>query len=218
MSLPLLLSVPHAGLRVPDEVRDLCLLTPEQIRRDGDEQADEIYLPLRDHVAALVTTDVARAIVDVNRAPDDRRPDGVVKTHTCWNEPVWRRPLSDRTVARLLRRYHQPYHDALRREAAGRVLLGVDCHTMAETGPPIGPDPDQRRPWVCLSHAGFTCPQDWIESLAECFAQVFGDEVAVNRPFRGGYIIRSHATELPWVQLELSRELFLSPSDKREGV
>ena len=44
MTLPLLLSVPHAGLGVPESVRELCTLSPEDIARDGDEGARQIYV------------------------------------------------------------------------------------------------------------------------------------------------------------------------------
>ena len=83
MSLPLLLSVPHAGVEVPAEAEAHCILTPAQIAADGDEGAAEIYA-LADKVEGHITTHVARAIVDLNRAPDDFGPDGVVKTRTCW--------------------------------------------------------------------------------------------------------------------------------------
>jgi len=43
VTLPVLISVPHPGLLVPPQVRDLCLLTPDQIREDSDEGAAEIY-------------------------------------------------------------------------------------------------------------------------------------------------------------------------------
>ena len=43
MKLPLLLSVPHAGLQVPPEAASYCVLTPRQIEEDGDEGAAEIY-------------------------------------------------------------------------------------------------------------------------------------------------------------------------------
>ncbi|MBL7144710.1 MAG: hypothetical protein ISS76_10795 [Phycisphaerae bacterium] len=36
-------------------------------------------------MAAYITTDIARAIVDMNRAEHDRGQDGIVKTHTCYN-------------------------------------------------------------------------------------------------------------------------------------
>ena len=73
MRLPLLLSVLHAGLGVPPEAEAYCALTPEQIAEDGDEGAAEIY-DLHSVVTAFHTTDVARAIVDMNRSEDDRPP------------------------------------------------------------------------------------------------------------------------------------------------
>jgi formiminoglutamase len=193
--LPVLVSLPHGGLRVPPEVEDLCILSAEQIARDGDEGASEIYA-FPDRVAAHVAADVARAIVDPNRAPDDFGRDGVVKTHTCWDEPVYREQPSPQTRRALLERYWRPYHAELSLRAREGVVLGVDCHTMAATAPPVGPDPGAERPPVCLSDGA-------------------GSR---NAPFRGGYIVRTHAAELPWVQLELSRAPFASPAEKRDRV
>lgn len=217
MTLPLLLSVPHAGLRVPPEAEPFCALTEREIAEDGDEGAAEVYA-LESETAACVTTDVARAIVDVNRAEDDRRPDGVVKTHTCWNVPVYRAFPPAEIVEQLLDRYYRPYHSELTRLAGSGVRLGVDCHTMAAHGPPIGPGPGVERPHVCLSNADGTCPQEWMERLARCFAGTFESDISINDPFKGGYIIRSHASEVPWIQLEISRAPFLSDSEKRERV
>ena len=218
MTLPLLISVPHAGLEVPPAAQPYCMLTPPQIAEDGDEGAAEIYLGLRDHVAAFVTTPVARAIVDMNRAVDDRRPDGVVKTHTCWNVPVYREFPPDVVIDELLDTCYYPYHRQLTELAATGVRLGVDCHTMAAVGPAIGPGAGVERPWICLSNADGTCPPAWLASLAECFAGAFDHEVALNDPFKGGYITRTHASEMPWVQLELSRGPFMTNDEKRERV
>ena len=218
MKLPLLASVPHAGLTVPEEAEPYCILTPAQVVEDGDVGAAEIY-SLESELEAYITSDVARAIVDLNRAEDDRRPDGVVKTHTCWNIPVYREVPPDDVVKQLLNRYYYPYHARLRELAGTEVRLGVDLHTMAATGPPVGPDPGVERPWVCLSNGeGTTCPPDWIVSLKECFEKGFGPNVRINDPFKGGFITRSHAVELPWIQVELSRGPFMSNRKKRLAV
>ncbi len=217
MKLPLLISVPHAGLTVPDEVAGLSILTPEQVAKDGDVGAAEIF-SISDDVEAFVSADVARAFVDLNRAEDDRGRDGVVKTHTCWNEPVYRSPLGEKTVERLLHRHYRPYHGRLTALADSSVRLGIDCHTMAAHGPPVGPDPGRERPWVCLSNGDGTCPREWIDALARCFARAFGREPSINTPFKGGYITRTHAAEMPWVQLEVSRASFLSLKEKRARV
>jgi formiminoglutamase len=217
VKLPLLLSVPHAGRRVPPEVSRLCLLSDREIEEDGDVGAAEIY-DLQAEVPAYVTTDIARAVVDMNRSVEDRRADGVVKTHTCWNVPVYREPLSEHTVRELLDRYYHPYHSRLRELAGSELRLAVDCHTMAAVGPPVGPDPGRERPRVCLSNGDGTCPEAWIAALRDCFEDAFGRAVKINDPFKGGHITRSHAKEMYWVQLEISRAPFETNDEKRSSV
>jgi N-formylglutamate deformylase len=215
MRLPLLVSVPHAGLDIPAAAAPYCVLTRQQIAEDGDEGAAEIY-DIEDEVEAFHTTSVARAIVDLNRAEDDRGKDGVVKTHTCWEVPVYDPFPPEAVVRSLLDTYHRPYHVRLRELAStSGARLGVDCHTMVAFGPPVSPDPGAERPWVCLSNGDGTCPQEWMEGLRRSFEKAFGGNVRVNDPFRGGYITRTHAAEMPWVQLELSRAPFLSNVEKR---
>lgn len=98
-------------------------------------------------------------------------------------------------------------------------MLGLDCHTMATVGPPVGRDAGSKRPRVCLSNGdGSTCPQEWILSLSECFSEVFGEHVSINEPFKGGYITRSHAKEIPYIQIELSREPFFDNQEKGRQV
>ena len=217
MKLPLLLSVPHAGLLVPPEVADRCMLDEAEIIRDGDEGAAEIYRPLEAEVAAFVTTEVARAIVDINRAENDRRKDGIVKTHTCWDVPIYKEPLSDELAEGLIATYHRPYHQRMAELAQRQdVRFGVDCHTMAAHGPPVGPDPGVERPLLCLGNAhGESCSETLFETLASCLEGSFEIGVARNAPFAGGYNIRAHAPELPWVQLEMSRTPRLSHDAKR---
>jgi hypothetical protein len=57
-----------------------------------------------------------------------------------------------------------------------------------------------------------------MEGLQRSFQRLLGDHVRMNDPFRGGYITRVHAEEMPWVQLELSRAPFLSNPEKRDLV
>jgi N-formylglutamate amidohydrolase len=216
VTLPLLISVPHAGLKVPPEVKGISTLTRQQIVEDGDEGAAEIY-SLQGEVASFVTTDIARAIVDLNRAEDDRRADGVVKTQTIWEVPIYSEPLSDELVEMLLTNYYRPYHNQLS-ALARNVRLGVDCHTMAASGPPVASDAGKERPLICLSNAEGTCPESWLDRLAGCLEKSFRVSVSINSPFKGGHIIRSHAHELPWVQLELSRAPFLTIDQKRSCV
>ncbi len=218
MKLPLLISVPHSGLRVPPEVVLRCRLSAEEIYNDSDGGAGEIYHGLREQVQGFLTTDIARAIVDLNRAEDDFQADGVIKTHTCYNVPIYEEFPDKKLCNVLLERYYKPYHSQLVKLSGKNCILGIDCHTMAAEGPPVGPDPGRTRPLVCISNAEGSCPEDWIKSLADRFSEAFQEDVAINRPFKGGYIIRRHSKVLPYVQLELSRTSELSNVKKKKAV
>ena len=220
MRLPIAISIPHAGLHVPEEAAAYCQLTHEQIVLDGDEGADVIYA-VQDEVAEFITTDIARAIVDLNRPPNDRGPDGVVKSHTIWNEAIYREPLPEEVIDALLEAYYHPYHIRLDQLTdRGDLLLAVDCHTMAAEAPPIGPNPGSKRPEVCLGNVhGKSFPPEWTLLLQQAFAQQFtGYQVTLNDPFAGGFITRSHGQNFPWIQVEISRAPFMEKSQIRSRV
>ena len=215
--LPLLVSVPHAGLDIPEEARSFCVLKANDIRRDSDEGAREVYQPLKGYVSGFVTTSCARAFVDLNRPCDDFSKDGVVKSHTCWEIPVWSSPLPESLVEKLLDSYYFPYHHKISEYSKSpRIIMGIDCHTMAETGPPISPDPYSPRPLINLGDLNHTsCPPEWSQLMVECFKEQFGHDVILNQPFNGGWITRHHCREMPWIQLEISRAPFLP--DRKKG-
>jgi N-formylglutamate deformylase len=214
MKLPILISVPHAGFEIPPEVKTYNLLTQEEIICDGDEGASEIFA-IESYVQAYVTTDIARAFVDVNRSANDRGRDGVVKTHTCWDVPIYIGQLPEDLIEVMIGKYYQPYHEKLTLFSTD-VKFGIDCHTMAEIAPPIGPDSGQERPLICLSDADGAFPADWLETMKDCFQQSFQVEVSLNQPFKGGYIIQAHASEIPWVQVEISRTNNLDNEEKKK--
>jgi len=213
---PLLISLPHTGLTVPSEVSKLCLLKKEEIIQDSDAGATNIYSRLRPLVRQFICTDVARVIVDLNRAADDTGKDGVIKTHTCYDVPIYSKPLPDDIKTTLLKKYYYPYHTQLKRMASKDLVLAIDCHTMSTKGPPLGPDPGERRPLVCLSNGVGTCPEPLFIHLADNLTRIFGEEISLNNPFKGGYITQHHCREMPWVQLEISRTD--SMSDEEKGI
>ncbi len=219
--LPVLISIPHGGVKVPDELCDRICLSPDEILKDSDPFEREVY-DLGDRVAGVVTTDFGRAFVDVNRAPDDfppKNPDGVIKTHTCYRRVIYANDLEPDTalVDILLEKYYEPYHRQIQLalgEVKSRIQMGLDCHTMSEIGPDVAPDPGQRRPQLCLGNGhGKSCSQETIDRLADCFVQVFDwepSEVTQNRPFAGAYITRHYGGRpVPWIQIEMNQSLYL---------
>jgi len=228
---PILISIPHSGDTVPPEVADMVNVTKRDIFYDGDAFTREIY-DFGENVDAVIETPSARAIVDVNRASDDRppeNPDGVVKTVTTDGTQIYREGMfpDDALIEKLLQRYYFPYHERLGNLLENRsIKLALDCHSMLERSPAANVRPGEPRPLICLSNRGnkhglpvrrrepVTCPPEWIGALAESFRHVFAGEgeVAMNDPFAGGYISRYHyeRSEIPWIQIEINRKLYLN--------
>lgn len=221
MTLPIAISVPHSGTTVPPEVEDRCLLTREDLIKDSDEGALEIYSPLASTSLTSQVAIVARSVADLSRAPDDTSDDGVVKTYSNHLKQVFREPPSPELVNSLIEKYWRPYHEALSRFPGFQkngAILAVDCHTMGVSRTPASKGPPLKLPAICLSNADGTCPAEWIEALAIDFKDAFNAKVSINDPFPGGYIIRSHSKETAWVQVELSREPFATLEEKGERV
>lgn len=217
--LPLLISIPHGGRDVPEYVQDRVVLTKADIVEDGDAFTREIY-DFGRFVHTVVQTSVARAIVDVNRdtkqLPPDH-PDGVVKTVTCYNKPVYRQGCfpDQGLIDKLIRDHYEPYHDRIRRALkGGDIVMAFDCHSMAAQAPPIEPNCGQHRPIVNIGNVGGkSFPMDCATEMARCFREVLrlqDKDVTLNEPFSGGFITRTYATDdIPWMQIEISRALYL---------
>jgi N-formylglutamate deformylase len=232
--LPILVTVPHGGIACPPEAA-VCRLSSYQFALDGDTWVRELF-DLRGAVAAFMDTPVPRAVIDLNRAPEDRppaNPDGVVKSVTVDGTQVWPEqngPPADLTEL-LIDRYHTPWHQEVAAQSASPgLVLGIDCHTMLAFAPRGSGIP---RPLICLGNRGdlsgrptdepLTAPEDLthllLDNLIAAFRHLDVDvevekpPMRLNDPFRGGYISRHHAahTPLPWIQLELSRALYLPP-------
>lgn len=229
-ALPVVVSVPHGGIHPPAEVRDHCLLDERDFAIDGDTWARQLYA-LRPDVMGHVDTPVPRAVVDMNRSPyGPPGRDGITKTATVQGKQVWRDPSGPpRSLAyQLVSGHHWTYHRQL--EQLSRTpgpILGLDCHTMLAVGPDGGPDPGRGRPLICISNRGdasarpvdepTTAPEELVLALRDALLAAFRhedvevDAVSINAPFRGGYICLRHGRSgpLPWLQLELSRALYL---------
>ncbi len=229
--LPMLISVPHGGMTVPEDLQGKCLIDVNGILMDSDTCARELY-DFKDLVEEYVDTDIARLVVDMNRSQNDlppSNPDGVVKTISVTGQQVWNQPsgLSQQDIRHLLQQYHTPYHQRLRKSTKNKkVVLGIDCHTMLAK---------ENRPLFCIGNRGsetgyplkepITAPTDLLLKLQENIYKEFESIVpkdtqlpfvTLNTPFAGGYITHFHgnAGDIPWLQLEINRSLYLPDVEK----
>lgn len=222
MPFPVLLSIPHGGDQIPPELEDHVVISKQAMLADSDAYTREIY-SIKDDVAFVVETMIARVFVDLNRASTDlppANPDGIIKSQSCHGAQVYRDEIwnDQPLVNTLLEKYYHPYHREIRSILAQHenLELMLDCHSMEAIGPIIGPDPGIERPAICLgSRHGQSCNPVIIKHMASALCRAFDlmkEQVAINRPFAGGYITKQYGNNpLPCIQIELNRGLYLKP-------
>ena len=222
-SLPILLSIPHGGTKKPSELSGHLCITEHDLFDDSDPFVIELY-DLGDKVQRVITTDIARAFVDLNRSLQDmppNNPDGLIKSMTCYQKPIYikgREP--DESISNMLiEMYYKPYHRTIQSSIRELDLqLCLDCHSMASFAPNLSPDKNNsKRPTFCLSNQdGKTSSNEMMEALADCISESFSierNEISLNDPFHGGHITKTYGNNpIPWIQIEMNRDLYLSES------
>jgi N-formylglutamate deformylase len=227
VKLPFVLSIPHCGTQIPPDLRSSIALSDAGIVESVDFGTREIFERLP--AAGIIAAQWSRLVVDLNRRPDQYDAKGVVALTDYDGQTVFRsgheptRTEIDDRVAR----YHRPYHDQLARLLQMKDCLGlIDCHSLNGTGPEDAPDRGRKRSDVVLSNAGdargaecsadepLTCPVDLFRKAAAAF-EAQGFSVALNTPYRGGYIVRNYGARLRplgrfAIQIEMNQDLYMT--------
>ena len=223
MKEPILVSIPHGGWKVPDEIKNIWDLNTKDAFHDGDPYTSQIF-NFSENVNAQIIMEYYRAAIDLNREPDNmapENPDGLIKSLTCYNIGVYKNGvLPDKELIKLLLdKYYYPYHKYLK-DASKRndIKLGVDCHSMAAVTPTIGVEgAGKPRSLICLGNLGdangnlclphnrLSCSTELIQYARDSFVEIFRHEdveievpsvCAINVPYEGGYFEGGYITRI----------------------
>ena len=221
---PLLVSVPHAGTTIPDDVA--ARLVPRALQtEDADWHLDRLYAFTKDLGASLLVPRMARYVVDLNRPPDNAPMyPGLNNTELCptrffSGEPLYRdgQTPDEAEVSRRVSTYWRPYHVALASELVrlhglhGRVTL-LDSHSIQAELPWLF---EGRLPDLNLGTAdGASCAPPLRERLAGVLAAHASHSHVVDGRFKGGYITRHYgrpADGVHAVQMEMTFDCYMTP-------
>jgi formiminoglutamase len=220
--LPVLISIPHGGHVIPESIKDNVMLSSLELLDDSDAFTKNIY-DIGNHAEYVIKTDIARAIIDLNRSQDQyppEYPDGVIKSHTCYDKQIYKKGMEPdiKKKKQMIQSYYLPYHNNIKRALAEKkAALALDCHSMAAIGPSSSKDKGKKRPLMCLGNVwGQTCTELLMNRISDCFCCSFGfkaSDIQMNQPFAGGYITQTYGKSsiIPWIQVEISRALYLDP-------
>ena len=233
-SMPMLLSIPHGGTDIPDEVADR-YAPSAAARADTDWHLARVYDFADEMGISTLAARWSRYLIDLNRPPEDTNlypgqdTTGLCPVDTFTREPLYlpgRAPDAAET-ARRLERYWQPYHKQLQAELDrllalhGRVVLW-DAHSIASRVPRFF---DGRLPDLNFGTAdGRSCSLQLQGALMNVAAAQDRFSFVFNGRFKGGHITRRYgdpARGVHAIQLEMCQCLYMNeapPFDYRPDV
>lgn len=217
---PVVLAFPHAGTWLPGDIA-AGLSDEGRALRDTDWHVDRLYAGLLPD-ATLVRANFHRYAIDANRDPSGQSlypgqtTTGLVPLTTFDNVPIWRDGAAPDAAetARRLRRFHAPYHAALRAEldrvrAEHGVAVLYDCHSIRSVIPWLfeGTLPD----FNIGTDMGRSCALEIEQAVARICA-ASGRSHVLNGRFRGGWTTRHYgrpAAGMHAIQMELAQSTHL---------
>lgn len=212
---PLLISVPHAGLALTDNL--LTRLQGESLLLpDTDWRVDRLYDFATELGATLLVARYSRYVVDLNRDPADSSANGVCPTHDFAGNALYQdgQAPAAAEVARRLHDYWQPYHDQLvtalvqLRTQHGYALL-LDAHSIASQIPRLFPG--RLADFNLGTASGASCHPSLRAALLATMAGFAGYTHVLDGRFKGGYITRYYGKpdkHVHALQLELSQATY----------
>ncbi|QKG71848.1 N-formylglutamate amidohydrolase [Erythrobacter mangrovi] len=235
---PIVIAAPHGGRDYGPDVL-AAMRDPDGTRlRLEDRYVDLLAEAVAEQCgAAVIVARVPRAVIDLNRAPDDvdwgmisgSRPKsarhslsnrrarsglGIIPRRLPGSGEIWRGPVAVEDLERRIATVHRPYHahvaatlEAMR-DRWGAALL-VDLHSM----PPLRKRIADEVPaeFVIGDRFGASCGHHLIANALRHLGER-GRGVAHNRPYSGGYVLDRHgfpARGIHAMQVEVCRSTYL---------
>jgi N-formylglutamate amidohydrolase len=239
VSIPVLISVPHAGRDYPDEIFDNLRIPRESLMRLEDRYAD---LLSKAAVTAGIPTIIAhraRAWIDLNRDEADydvemidqspavlrARPSakqrgglGLIPRRLSGAGEIWKNPIGQASLKTRIEEYHRPYHATIagvlaemRDRFGGAILL--DLHSMPPLAAQYGSTPPQ---FVVGDRYGRSAANQYSEMLMARLRQE-KRACALNHPYSGDYVLNRHGDvrqNTHAIQLEVDRALYLDAAHR----
>lgn len=219
---PLLVSIPHAGTRIPHELERR--MTPAALQRaDIDWHLPQLYEFAHAMGATLLSALYARHVVDLNRPPQDESlypgqdVTGLLPMDTFRKEPLYLSGQEPDAAERDERRerYWRPYHDALRAELDrlhalhGQVVLW-DAHSICSVLPRFF---EGKLPDLNLGTADGRACAPAVQAAAEApMGEQSEFSHVSNGRFKGGWITRHYGAPeqgIHALQLEICQSTYM---------
>ena len=234
-STSVIFASPHSGSDYSEEFLRRAHLDRLQIRTSEDAFVDRLFATATGHGAPLLSAQVPRAYVDLNRGPDELDPAlidgldrkaanprvasglGVIPRVVANGRHIYHGKISLQEARQRVSRHWRPYHDQIQMlvdqsvTRFGESIL-IDCHSMPhEALENIGAVNGQRPDVVLGDRFGASAGREVVERIEAAFAAA-GFRVSRNMPFAGAYVAQTYGRPAHGrhaVQIEIDRSLYM---------
>ncbi len=235
---------PHSGRDYGWSFLRKTVLDSRTIRSSEDAFVDELFCAVSQQGAPLITLDVPRAYVDVNRGKQELDPAlikgvekkghnprvasglGVIPRVVAGGRQIYRGKITLAEAETRLRTHWDPYHarlSALLDEAHhlfGQSIL-IDCHSMPHEAIDSLCRGRSHKPEIVLGDRfGASATSDIVDEIEAAFVAE-GLKVARNTPFAGAYTTQTYgrpARDRHAVQIEIDRMLYMNERTLRPNA
>jgi len=224
--IPLLVSVPHAGVRFPDELKSLFFDSVIDCPSDTDWFVDQLYDFVPEIGGTLIKANYSRYVVDLNRSKqgeflygDERKETALVPIKTFSEDAIYKGKLpDDQEINRRIVKYYDPYYEKIKLEIArlkeefGSCLF-FDAHSIRRFVPSIRKN---RFPDFILGDADSKTARISLVEKAKKLLEESEYSFSYNDPFKGGMLTRNFGDpkkNIHALQLEMSQDIYMDETN-----
>ncbi|UOF02322.1 N-formylglutamate amidohydrolase [Bdellovibrio reynosensis] len=238
-NIPLLVTIPHSGEKIPSQAPWLKGLPEEILMCDVDRYVDFLYEPaLQKLKIPLVKTEWHRYAADLNRIPEDvdstsvignKNPAGSFNRGFHWVITTYKHqllpePMSPEIHKELVDLVYTPFHESVKKQFQNysdqgfKKIFHIDAHSMPSVGTSEHRDPGEIRADIVVSDSkGKSCDPRFKDLVIAAYVTA-GFKVGYNWPYFGGRVTeqyghpsKGHHT----LQVEMNRSLYMDEKTKK---
>lgn len=232
-TVPIILSIPHTGTYVPDNILER-FQSPAKQLPDTDWHLEQLYAFAHELGIHMLVATHSRYVVDLNRAPDGESlypgkfTTGLCSTTLFDGTPIYQIGMEpdEKEVQERIQTYWQPYHHKLQTlinelKTNKRVIV-FDAHSICSRVPKLF---DGLLPSLNIGTADGQSASRALSDRVFSYCKNTPYSTVINERFKGGYITRHYGNpgqSVDAIQLELAQfnymnELFPFSYDKNKA-
>lgn len=202
---PLLISIPHSGVEIPESIQHRINQQAKRIHTDW-----QLDLLVKDFPFTTITSKLSRYIVDVNRSKYSSKNSTLpmIPRYDEFGSPLFKQYPSKTLQQQWLKEYYTPYYEAIMeqislKEANHSKICLLDLHSYDD-------EYFETNKIIISTRDRSTISKEVLKFIVYCFEKE-DLSIQLDTPFKGGNIIHevSKQSNVEAIQIEIPYSLYL---------